>query len=63
VADSPHQAVYALCQKVAAALKANLPAGFRGKLTVNILDSNGPLPHDVVVEFRPPQPKAGMTVR
>jgi hypothetical protein len=46
---------YVISEKVARAVKAVLPPGFRGVLRI-VVDSNGPLPHDVTVEFRPPQP-------
>lgn len=56
---SPHEAVYSVCRVVAAALKVALPRGFSGKLTVTV--ANGEVDeHNVGVEFRPPQPKAGM---
>ena len=56
---SPHLAVYSVCRTVAAALNAALPAGFLGKLTV-VVESTGVSEHNVSVEFRPPQPRAGM---
>lgn len=55
-----HVAAFDLCDKVAKAVQAVLPPGFRGDLRI-VVDRGVVFPHDVVVQFRPPQPKAGMT--
>lgn len=57
-----HLAAFELSASVARALQAILPKGFRGVLTIAV-DNGVVLPHDVAVQFRPPQPKAGMNPR
>jgi len=60
VSTPVHVAAFELSAVVARALQAILPKGFRGVLTIAV-DNGVVLPHDVSVQFRPPQPKAGMT--
>jgi hypothetical protein len=49
-----------LCHRVAKAVERALPAGFCGKIAIGAVDNGHVDPHDVSVEYRPPQPKAGM---
>ena len=56
--NKPQDEPYLLCERVAALMNQHF-RGVRAKLTVS-LDGFQVQPHDVAVEFRPPQPKAGM---
>lgn len=60
VSTPVHLAAFELSAAVARAVQAVLPKGFRGVLTIAV-DNGVVLPHDCTVQFRPPQPKAGMT--
>ena len=46
-----------LCSRVARAVEKELPPGFRGKITIGKVDNGLIHPHDVSVEYRPPQPR------
>ncbi len=55
-----HAAAMDLLARVSGALNGVLPPGFRGKLEI-VVDGHGVEPHNCAVQFRPSQPKAGMT--
>lgn len=51
-------AAFALCEKIARAVEAVVPPGFRAKVSLTV-DSGTVLPHNVELTVRPPQPKDG----
>jgi hypothetical protein len=53
-----HSEAYALCAKIAMAMNAAAP-GLRAKVTIS-LDGTKVRPEHIVLELRPPQPRAGM---
>lgn len=54
--------VYDLAARVAAAVQSVLPPRFRGVMRITV-DNGLCRAHDVTLEFRPPQPKAGHTIQ